>query len=491
MAASMALSELLSVAGRAMDPEVMISGVQIDSRQVRAGDLFMAVPGLRHDGRQFIEQAVANGAVAVVAEPPVAGFVDEISVPLIERAELQQETGVIAAKFFGHPSRALHMVGVTGTNGKTTTCWLTAQLTRLMGKSSGVIGTLGASLGDGIAEAANTTPDAVSLQQQLAKWRDKGVFSVGMEVSSHALVQGRVNGVVFETAVFTNLSRDHLDYHGSMADYGRAKTQLFMTEDLRHAIVNLDDGYAGELLSVIDPATRVLTYSICGAPDADIALSEIRFHRAGVTAQVNSPWGSGTISSPLAGDFNLSNLAAAIAAVALMTSDFTALLAAVSKLKAVPGRMQVIPNELDLQLIVDYAHTPDALQHILQAMRPHVEGRLFTVFGCGGDRDRGKRATMGRIACELSDKCVVTSDNPRSEDPLAIMQDIEAGCAGDYTLVVDRAEAIFLAVTAAEAGDCVVIAGKGHEDYQIVNGERLHFRDEEQVHIALASRAVS
>jgi len=492
---SIALSDLMCMTG-AMAPastasDVLVSGVQIDSRQVSSGDLFLALPGEHHDGRQFIEQAVANGAVAVVAEPPVAGYVDAICVPLIEQAELQQEIGFIAARFYGEPSRALHMIGVTGTNGKTTTSWLTAQLARLMGKTCGVIGTLGATLGDEVSEATNTTPDAVSLQRQLADWRDQQVFSACMEVSSHALSQGRVNGVEFESAVFTNLSRDHLDYHGSMAAYGRAKMQLFLTEGLSHAIVNLDDGYAPQLLSMIDPGVQVLTYSASGNINADVVISKARFHPGGVRAQLQSPWGSGELASALPGSFNLANQAAAISAVALMTDDFDGMLGAVGDLRAVPGRMQSIPNNLDVQIIVDYAHTPDALEHILQALKPHVSGNLITVFGCGGDRDGGKRSIMGRIASELSDTCIVTSDNPRSEDPLAIMRDIESGCTGQYSLVADRAEAITMALSLAVAGDCIVIAGKGHEDYQIIEGERLHFSDAEQVCKAIAARAMS
>jgi len=489
-APEMPLSELLDMPG-ALSSDVLVRGVQIDSRRVQPGDLFLAVPGERHDGRQFIEQAVANGAVAVVAEPPVSGYVDGLSVPLLEQPELQQDIGVIAGKLYAEPSHALHMVGVTGTNGKTTTSWLAAQLARAMGKSCGVIGTLGATLGDEIGEAANTTPDAVSLQRKLSDWRDEGVSCVCMEVSSHALVQGRVNGVDFETAVFTNLSRDHLDYHGSMAAYGRAKMQLFVTEGLAHAIVNLDDNYSAELLSMIGDDTRVLTYSATGTRPADVVVTDAKFHAAGVTAQLQSPWGAGEFSSPLAGDFNLANLAAAISAVALMTDDFPALLQAVNKLHAVPGRMQLVPNNLDIQLIVDYAHTPDALEQALQALKPHISGRMITVFGCGGDRDSGKRSIMGRVATELSDLSIVTSDNPRGEDPLSIMNDIEVGCSGNYILVVDRAEAIAIALREASAGDCVLVAGKGHEDYQIINGQRLHFSDEEQVRSALAQGGAS
>ncbi len=486
----MPLSDLLCIADRA-HRDVMVTGIQIDSRKVQAGDLFLALPGEHHDGREFIEQAVASGAIAVLAEPPVAGYVDELGVPLLEQAELAQDVGVIASKLYAQPSAALHVVGITGTNGKTTTSWLTAQLARALGKSCGVIGTLGATLGDEVGDAANTTPDAVALQRQLSDWRDRAVFCVAMEVSSHALVQGRVNGVSFETAVFTNLSRDHLDYHGTMAAYGRAKTQLFSAPGPAHAVVNLDDDYSAQLLSVIDSDTRVLTYSAKGNSLADVVISEAAFHAGGVTAQLHSPWGDGQFSSPLVGDFNLANLAAAIASVALMTDDFAGLLQAVAQLKTVPGRMQLVPNELGVQLVVDYAHTPDALEHALLALKPHVSGRMITVFGCGGDRDRGKRAIMGRIASDLSQLCLVTSDNPRGENPMSILREIESGCSGDYVLVVDRARAIAMALREARAGDCILVAGKGHEDYQIIQGERRHFSDVEQLQRALTGGATA
>lgn len=475
----MALSELLGTADCA-GADTVIRGLQLDSRRVQVGDLFLAMPGAAHDGRQFIEQAVANGAAAVLAEAPVVGFVDQLPVPLVEWPELHLEAGPLAARFYRFPSRDLHMVAVTGTNGKTTTSRLVGQLGRALGRACGVIGTLGASLDETVTEAANTTPDPVALQWQLAQWRDRGVHLVSMEVSSHALVQGRVNGVEFETAIYTNLSHDHLDYHGSMDAYGQAKLRLFATEGLCHAVINEDDEYVARVRAAIPAAVQVLGYSTGGAA-ADVRVENVRFHAGGVRARLTSPWGEGEFDSPLPGDFNLANVAAAVAALALAGEPLPGLLAAISGLQPVPGRMQAIPNALGLQVIVDYAHTPGALEQVLRALKPHVAGALVTVFGCGGDRDRQKRQLMGRVACDLSDRVLVTSDNPRSEEPLAIMRDIETGCSGDYTLVVDRAEAIAAALAGARAGDCVVIAGKGHEDYQVVEGARVHFSDEEQV----------
>jgi UDP-N-acetylmuramoyl-L-alanyl-D-glutamate--2,6-diaminopimelate ligase len=486
---SMALSALL---GRpdCSGGDTLIHGLQLDSRRVAPGDLFLAVPGDVHDGRQFIEQAVASGAAAVLAEAPVAGFVGELPVPLIEVPELRLDLGALAARFYGHPSRDLHVVGVTGTNGKTTTSRLVAQLGRRLGRSCGAIGTLGATLDDGVVAADNTTPDAVSLQRQLANWRDRGVRIVSMEVSSHALVQGRVNGVEFETAVYTNLSHDHLDYHGSMDAYGRAKLRLFATEGLRHAVVNLDDEFAPSVLAAAGPGVRALTYTSRGAA-ADVSVEHPQFDGATVRATLHTPWGRGEFRSPLPGDFNLANVAAAVTAVVLAGEDLAATLGAVQTLQPVPGRMQSIPNSRGIQVIVDYAHTPDALEQVLASLRPHVGGALVTVFGCGGDRDRGKRQLMGRVACQLSDRVVVTSDNPRGEDPAAIMAEVAGGCSGNFALVTDRAEAIAAAINEARAGDCVVIAGKGHEDYQIVDGERRFFSDAEQARAALALKVSS
>ncbi len=488
-ASAMSLPELLGDPGGAY-ADIMIRGMQLDSRRVRPGDLFLALPGEQHDGRQFIEQAVANGAAAVVAEAPVAGFIDALPVPLVELPELRFEAGLLAARFYRNPSRAMHVVGITGTNGKTTTSRIIAQLTRALGKPCGVIGTLGATLEDDVSSAGNTTPDPLALQSQLAQWLAQGVFAVSMEVSSHALVQGRVNGVEFATAVYTNLSHDHLDYHGSMDAYGRAKLRLFALEGLRHAVINADDQFASQVRAAVAGGVQVVTYSASGAA-ADVRVENARFHADGVRGELHSPWGVAEFFSPLPGDFNLANLAAAVAALALAGEDLMAVVEAVAHLRPVPGRMQAIPNTLDLQVIVDYAHTPHALEQVLKALRPHVSGSLVTVFGCGGERDREKRQVMGRIACALSDRVVVTSDNPRGEEPLQIMRDIEAGCSGKYTLVADRATAIATAVADASAGDCVVIAGKGHEDYQLVDGARLQFSDEAQARDALARRAAS
>ncbi|WP_206613598.1 UDP-N-acetylmuramoyl-L-alanyl-D-glutamate--2,6-diaminopimelate ligase [Parahaliea mediterranea] len=475
---------------RELPVDANISGICLDSRRVRAGDVFLAIAGAVHDGRAFIEQAVANGAAAVVADAPVAGFVDAVPVPLVEIPDLSQEAGAIAARFYGDPTRTMRVVGVTGTNGKTTTSRLVAQLLRAGGRPCGVIGTLGAALDDRVAEAVNTTPDAVGLQACFADWREHGVRDAAMEVSSHALVQGRVAGVHFDTAVFTNLSRDHLDYHGDMEAYARAKLRLFASEGLRHALVNHDDAYGG-VFRATAAAPTVLSYSAAGDRAADLYIDNLRYSTSGATGRLHTPWGVGEFVSPLPGVFNVANLMAAVGCTVLAGDELSAVLGRLAGLRPVPGRLQSVANDCGLQVLVDYAHTPDALEQVLRALRPNVAGRLITVVGCGGDRDAGKRPVMGRLACELSDAVVLTSDNPRSEDPESIIDDIAAGCVGPFQRETDRASAIALAIAAAAPGDCVLIAGKGHEDYQIIEGQRLHFSDVEQAELALARRAQS
>ena len=484
--APMPLAALLE-SGDAALRNTVVSGIEIDSRRIRPGDLFLAMPGDVHDGRQFIEQAVANGASAIVAEAPVAGFVDAVAVPLVEIPDLRHEAGPLAARFFGYPARAMYVTGVTGTNGKTTTSHIIAQLTRALGRPCGAIGTLGATLDDDVVQGGNTTPDAIALQRQLCDWRARAVSAVSMEVSSHALVQGRVNGLEFDTAVYTNLSRDHLDYHRSMGDYARAKLRLFATPGLRHAVINVDDELAALFAAATCEDAEILTYSARGA-GADLRVVDARYHAGGVRARLHTPWGEGEFESPLPGQYNLANLTAAIAAAVLSGQKLEAVLEAVASLRPVPGRMQRIPNALGLQVIVDYAHTPHALEETLAALRPHVTGALTVVFGCGGDRDRDKRQIMGRIACGLADRVVVTSDNPRGEDPRAIMREIERGCSGDYLLEPDRGAAVAYAIAAADADDCVLIAGKGHENYQLVEGRALPFSDEAEALAALERR---
>jgi UDP-N-acetylmuramoyl-L-alanyl-D-glutamate--2,6-diaminopimelate ligase len=457
-------------------PSLAVSGIQSDSRDVRQGDLFLALPGERHDGRHFIPRAVSRGACAVVAEEPVAREDRPAGVPLFERRGLREQLGPIAARFYADPSAQLRMTGVTGTNGKTTVTQLAGQLLRACGQRCGVIGTLGAALDGRPGAAVNTTPDAIGLQAQLAQWRDAAVESVVMEVSSHALVQDRVKAVHFDTAIFTNLSHDHLDYHGSMAAYAQAKQRLFLMPGLRRAVVNMDDPAAAGLLAGMPATVERLLYSVRD-PEADLYVQGLGQGPAGLRGRLVTPWGEATFACPLIGRFNLANIAAAVAAAVLSGASFADVVEALPGLRAVPGRMQLVPNTRGLQVVIDYAHTPDALEQVLCALQPGPGGRVFVVFGCGGDRDRGKRAAMGCIACAHGDRVIVTSDNPRFENPQDIIEEVAAGCSGDFECIVDREAAIRAAIAAARDGDCVLIAGKGHEDYQQVGDEKRPFSD--------------
>jgi UDP-N-acetylmuramoyl-L-alanyl-D-glutamate--2,6-diaminopimelate ligase len=459
-------------------PAVSVSGLAADSRAVRPGDLFLACRGAEHDARVFIRDAEAAGAAAVVAEAGVPARQRPARIPLVELTGLRVQLGPIAARFHGEPSEALAVVGVTGTNGKTTVSQLLAQLLRRLDQPCGVIGTLGASLDldHGPVAASHTTPDALALQQQLADWRDRGVRHAAMEVSSHALDQGRINGLRFRTAVFTNLSRDHLDYHGSMQAYGEAKLRLFRHPGLAQAVINSDDAFGARVHAALATGVEALTISTRVGSGADI-VAAVRPEPGALRGTLHTPWGEGPFHTALIGPFNAANVAAACAAALGLGASLDRVLAAVAGLRPVPGRMEMLANERGLQVVIDYAHTPDALDKALAALRDHARGRVYVVFGCGGDRDRGKRAAMGAIACSLADTVFVTSDNPRGEDPAHILDDVAAGCSGDFRLIVDRGEAIQAALAAAAPGDAVLIAGKGHEDYQIIGHERLPFSD--------------
>jgi UDP-N-acetylmuramoyl-L-alanyl-D-glutamate--2,6-diaminopimelate ligase len=487
--ATTALADLLDEATGAIGA-IRVGGVQFDSRQVRPGDVFLALPGDVHDGRNYLAQAREAGAAALVVE---RGLTDTqraaaADLPLLEVSRLSGLVGVIADRFYGHPSRDMDVVGITGTNGKTTTSRLLAQLLRRQFDHCGVIGTLGATLDNGVGEALNTTPDALSLQRQLAEWRDAGVTRAVLEVSSHSLVQGRVNGLQFSTAVFTNLTHDHLDYHGDMDSYGLAKARLFYSPGLRTAIINADDPFGRELAHSLDASVQCLRYSLQGN-EAEISAAEVDYRAGGLEAYITTPWGSGVVHSPLAGDFNLANLLAAIAAACVEGVPFANALEAVPGLHGVAGRMEYITSESELQLVVDYAHTPDALEQALKALRAHTAGKLICVFGCGGDRDAAKRPVMGRVASELADRVILTSDNPRGEPALDIIADIEAGLVSAAEIEPDRAAAIALAVATAAPGDCVLVAGKGHESYQQIGARRLPFSDAAHIRLALAGRA--
>ncbi len=470
--------------GRAL-PDVPIAGLRLDSRRLRAGELFLAVPGASRDGRDFLAQAAAAGAAAIFAEAGLSAGQRRAAagVPVVEVAGLAAQLSAIAGRYYGQPSEAMYVAGVTGTNGKTTTTRLAGQLLRSAERRCGVLGTLGAALDDSLRESRNTTPDALAVQRQLAEWRDQGAAFAALEVSSHALAQGRVAALRFATAAFTNLSHEHLDYHGDMRRYGLAKAELFGFAGLRTAVVNRDDQFAETVLAHCGPAVEVIGYSLRDSR-AELRVESPRHHAGGVSARLRSPWGDGDLHSPLVADFNLSNLLAAIAIACAGGAPLAQVLARAPALRAVPGRMEHIANPLRIQLVVDYSHTPDSLRQALRAQRPHVAGRLICVFGCGGERDAGKRPLMGRVATEHADRVIVTSDNPRGERPASIIEQVLAGCGQRVEVEPDRAAAIDMAVRGARPGDCVLVAGKGHESYQQIGRDRLPFSDARQLRLA-------
>ena len=477
------------------DLGVTPTGLAIDSRKVRPGDLFLAYCGERADGRRFIEQAIAAGAVAVLWEEQ--GFAWDARLTLPNRAVhgLREMAGSIASRFFGEPSRHLWVAGVTGTNGKTSCShWIAQALTRL-GRRTAVIGTLGSGFPDALDAPVNTTPDPVSLHARMRALRDEGAEAVAMEVSSHGLDQGRVNGVVFDTALFTNLSRDHLDYHGSMETYRATKERLFGWPQLRHAVLNLDDEFGARLASGIDRSrVNVIGY---GLGKGEIAGRKLDLSSRGLKLEISTPWGAARLASPVLGAFNAHNLLGVLGVLISADVELTDAVGALAQLEPVRGRMQTIRSPGAPLVVVDYAHTPDALQKTLESLRGLLTAgaRLHCVFGCGGDRDRGKRPLMGEIATRLADRCVITSDNPRSENPRAIIEDILGGAHPAYYVEEDRAQAILNALRHAAPEDVVLIAGKGHETYQDIAGERLPFDDVEvaremMVRVAAEARGV-
>ncbi|MBB3047082.1 UDP-N-acetylmuramoyl-L-alanyl-D-glutamate--2,6-diaminopimelate ligase [Litorivivens lipolytica] len=467
---------------------VPVSGIALDSRQVRAGDVFLAVRGHSLDGRDFIDKAIAKGAAAVIADAPC----DESRwpLPVIAIDNLSQHLSEIAGRFYCHPSRNLSLIGVTGTNGKSSVTHYLAQLLELLGHPCGVMGTLGAGRIQQLASAVNTTPDAVSVQQTLAQWRDGGARWAAMEVSSHGLVQGRVSALQFSSAVFTNLTQDHLDYHGTMEAYGAAKARLFAMPGLHNAILNADDDYSAAIECSLPASVHCIRFGF--GESAHVRAVDVDYSAAGIKAEIQTPWGSLELNTSLCASVNLLNILASIAVLGAEGFALRDIERALPSLRPVPGRLEKLAGADGVQVVVDYAHTPDALEKVLQGLRPHCKGKLWCVFGCGGDRDKGKRPLMGRVAEQYADRVVLTSDNPRSEIPEAIIADIRNGLSqAPYSETSDRQLAIEQAIAAAAPGDLVVIAGKGHEDYQETAGKRLPFSDVQCSRLALARRVPS
>ncbi|MEP6899667.1 MAG: UDP-N-acetylmuramoyl-L-alanyl-D-glutamate--2,6-diaminopimelate ligase [Rhodanobacter sp.] len=450
------------------DAGLEVSGLALDSRQVQSGDAFFALRGTRDHGITFAASAVARGARVVLAEAP-APIEVALDVPVLWIDDLHAQVGAIAARFYDLPSRSLRVVGVTGTNGKTSTVQLLAQALEFLGHRAATIGTLGAGLYGHLAEAERTTPDAIQVQRLLAGFRDAGAAHVAMEVSSHALEQGRVGAVDFEVAAFTNLTRDHLDYHGSMQAYAEAKAKLFAWPGLKASVINTDDAFGRELSSRVSADVQSLRFSSADDHAAEVAAGAIVTSSEGLAFELRTPWGSRPIRSALLGRFNVANLLAVVACLGALGEPFERIVDAIESLQPVNGRMNRLGGTAGVPLVVvDYAHTPDALEQALSALRPHCAGRLICVFGCGGERDVGKRPLMGAIAARLADVAIVTDDNPRGEDGDTIVAQIVAGVndANAMTIERDRARAIGQALKLAGPSDIVLIAGKGHETYQ-------------------------
>jgi UDP-N-acetylmuramoyl-L-alanyl-D-glutamate--2,6-diaminopimelate ligase len=471
-----------------------VTGITDDSRRVAAGECFVAVPGLRQDARRFVPDAIARGAAVVVTEGAPLG---DVSTPQVLVPSARQALAYLADAWHGHPSRTMTVVGITGTNGKTTTSYLAEALLRARGLTTGVLGTVSYVVGGERLPASQTTPDALELTGLLARMRDAGVRGVAMEVSSHALAHARADALAFDVAVFTNLTRDHLDFHGTFDEYRRAKRRLFeltarSPKPRRVAVVNADDPAANAMVDGLP--LDVIRFGL-GA-GADVRAIEHHSTLDGIRLSVQSPAGRFALTSPLVGEHNVLNLLGAIGVglgLGLAPHVIATTLAGVG---AVPGRFERVDAGQPFLVVVDYAHTPDALERVLTTARKLTPGRLAAVFGCGGDRDRTKRPIMGGIAARLCDRVWVTSDNPRSEGPERIIDEIVAGIretgapAERYVSEPDRGAAIAGALQWARRGDTVVIAGKGHETYQIVGNQTLPFDDREAARAALiAGRA--
>jgi len=457
----------------------MVTGIAYDSRHVQPGNVFVALKGQHADGSTFVRQAIERGAIAIVSQDAA---LENVAVAWTVVNDARRALALLAAEFFGNPSNGMQVVGITGTNGKTTTAYLVASVFEAAGIRCGVLGTVGYRIGTETREATHTTPESPEVQRLLREMLDRGCGACAMEVSSHALSLHRVDGMTFAAGVFTNLTRDHLDFHPDMEAYFQAKRRLFeMLPRDAPSLINLDDPRAA---SLIELAGRPVTYAV--NRQADISPGPLSFSLQGLTFDVRTPRGTLHITSSLVGRPNVYNILAAVSTAIALGISFDAIERGISSLEGVPGRFQVVSETKDdVTVVVDYAHTDDALRNLLETARPLTPARLITVFGCGGDRDRTKRPLMGAVAGRLSDLIVITSDNPRSEDPLKIIEDIQRGITVDtrrdtaqrMLTYPDRREAIGKAIELARPGDVVLIAGKGHEKYQIVGGDVRPFDD--------------
>jgi UDP-N-acetylmuramoyl-L-alanyl-D-glutamate--2,6-diaminopimelate ligase len=479
-------------------PRLEIQGITDDSRMVEQGDLFIAVPGLNVDGRNYIKDVEARNAAGVLCESPAPPV--ETDIPVVPIENLKTRTGDIAGRYYGNPSERLLVVAVTGTNGKTSCCHFISEGLSAMGVRCGVIGTLGYGALDGLSrhqpgsllDAGLTTPGAINLQKQLSYLVNDACKAVALEASSHGLEQGRLNGTRIDVAVFTNLTRDHLDYHNDFEAYQKAKQRLFDWDGLQTAIVSRDDEFGKKLCDSINGRVQLLSTSITSS-DADIYCRDIRQDNDGLRFSVSSPWGKARIKSPLMGRFNVHNLLSMLAVLGSKGYALDRIVSVIAQMGMVKGRMEVIRHANLPTVVIDYAHTPDALQKALQAVREHCRGELWCVFGCGGDRDKGKRPQMGEIASTLASHVIITDDNPRSELSMVIANDIVKGVVSgkDVEIETNRRVAIRKVLSNASPRDVVLIAGKGHEEYQEVMGKRFAFSDHEVVKSFISSAANS
>ncbi|WP_232819910.1 UDP-N-acetylmuramoyl-L-alanyl-D-glutamate--2,6-diaminopimelate ligase [Aliidiomarina celeris] len=459
-----------------------VTGLKLDSRKVTPGDAFIAVPGYQTDGREYISAAIAAGARVVLSEGHKLAVQEHAGVPVLSIPNLRSQVSDIAGAFFDQPSRKLRLCGVTGTNGKTTVSHLLGQLWHAIEPPAAVMGTVGSGIVSQLIPEALTTPDGVTVQQRLASFVAEGARSVVMEVSSHALDQGRVEGLHFHTVIATNVSRDHLDYHGTMKAYAAAKGRLFTDFPAAVRVFNADDKIVAGWGS-LDDYWYSLQPSLAGRARTLVA-SNIQYTHSGTRLTLNWEHESVRVESPLLGAFNVSNLLAAATAVLANKVPLSRVAELIEHLQSVPGRMETFALPNGALAIVDYAHTPDALQHVLQAARNHCSGKLWALFGCGGDRDRGKRPQMGQVAAQYADISVVTDDNPRTEAPEQIIDDIISGMPHEAEIIRQpgRAGAVQFALQSAKHGDVVVCAGKGHETYQLIGSRTEHY--DERAYVA-------
>ncbi len=479
------LNELLTGIDTKIYPslETEITGIAYDSRKVEAGNIFVALKGLKDDGKNYIQEVKEKGAVAIATEEKI-----DTPLPLILVSDCRLALAQLAANFYGHPSEELLLIGVTGTNGKTTVTYLIESILNSAGEKTALLGTINYRIGKEVFSSGLTTPESADLQRILAEIREKNIKNVIMEVSSHALSQKRIYGCNFDIAIYTNLSPEHLDFHQTMENYFLAKTKLFteMSSGVKKnfpkfAIINLDCPWGEKIIDLVK--IPVITYSI--KKKSDFRADEIKLEEKGISFILTTPQGKYSVYLPLLGKYNISNALAALAATNALGIDLEKIIPALGRVNSIPGRLERIDLGQPFAIVVDYAHTPDALKNVLVTLGELKKGQIITVFGCGGDRDRSKRPLMGEIAAQLSDKVIITTDNPRSEKPEKIALDIEVGIRrigkDNYQVILDRKEAIKEALLRAGADDLVLVAGKGHENYQIFAGHTIHFSDKEVV----------